>query len=43
MYTEPSHRRGGLARRLMEEMIGWCRALYASLGFTPTNEMSLGL
>lgn len=25
MYTEPSHRRRGLARRLMEEMIAWCR------------------
>lgn len=59
MYTERSHRRRGLARRLMEEMIRWCRAqrmtavylhasdegraLYESLGFTPTNEMSLRL
>ncbi len=59
MYTEPSHRRRGLARRLMEEMIRWCRAqrmtavylhasdegraLYESLGFTSTNEMSLRL
>jgi len=55
MYTEPEHRRRGLARRLMEAMIGWCReegyaslflhasdegrALYAALGFSPTNEM----
>jgi len=59
MYTEPSHRRRGLARRLMAAMIAWCReqrmsavylhasdegrALYDSLGFTPTNEMSLRL
>jgi GNAT superfamily N-acetyltransferase len=59
MYTERSHRRRGLARRLMDEMIRWCRqermatvylhasdegrALYDSLGFTPTNEMSLRL
>jgi len=59
MYTEPEHRRQGLARRLMDEMIGWCRgrrmttvylhaseegrALYESLGFTPTNEMRLHL
>ena len=59
MYTEPAHRRRGLARRLMDEMIRWCRgqrmtavylhasdegrALYESLGFTPTNEMSLRL
>ena len=25
MYTEPGYRRRGLARRLMDEMIGWCR------------------
>jgi len=25
MYTEPEHRRQGLARRLMDEMIAWCR------------------
>jgi len=25
MYTEPRYRRQGLARRLMDEMIGWCR------------------
>ena len=59
MYTEPGYRRQGLARRLMEEMIEWCRgqgmatvylhasdegrALYDSLGFTPTNEMRLRL
>ena len=59
MYTEPEHRRQGLARRLMEKMIAWCRAqrmitvylhasdegraLYDSLGFTPTNEMRLHL
>jgi GNAT superfamily N-acetyltransferase len=59
MYTEREYRRQGLARRLMEEMIAWCRAqrmttvylhasdegraLYDSLGFTPTNEMRLHL
>jgi len=59
MYTEPGYRRQGLARRLMERMIEWCRgqgmatvylhasdegrALYDSLGFTPTNEMRLRL
>jgi len=59
MYTEREYRRQGLARRLMEEMIRWCRAqrmttvylhasdegraLYESLGFTPTNEMRLPL
>jgi len=26
MFTEPEHRRRGLARRLMETMIAWCRA-----------------
>lgn len=25
MYTEPDHRRRGLARMLMETMIAWCR------------------
>jgi GNAT superfamily N-acetyltransferase len=25
MYTEPGHRRRGLARQLMEAMIAWCR------------------
>ena len=25
VYTEPSHRRRGLARRLMDEMLAWCR------------------
>ena len=59
MYTEPEYRRQGLARRLMEAMVAWCRAermtsvylhasddgraLYESLGFTPTNEMRLVL
>ena len=32
MYTEPEHRRRGLAGRLMEAMIAWCRREgYASL------------
>jgi GNAT superfamily N-acetyltransferase len=26
VYTEPAHRRRGLARRLMEVMVEWCRA-----------------
>jgi GNAT superfamily N-acetyltransferase len=26
VYTEPGYRRRGLARRLMEEMVAWCRA-----------------
>ncbi|HET6899887.1 MAG TPA: GNAT family N-acetyltransferase [Vicinamibacteria bacterium] len=26
VYTEPAHRRQGLARALMEVMVGWCRA-----------------
>jgi GNAT superfamily N-acetyltransferase len=26
MYTEPGYRRQGLARRLMDAMIGWCRS-----------------
>jgi GNAT superfamily N-acetyltransferase len=59
VYTEPAYRRQGLARRLMDEMIRWCRArrmtavylhasdegraLYESLGFTPTNELRLPL
>ncbi len=25
VYTDPAHRRRGLARRLMEEMLAWCR------------------
>ena len=25
VYTEPAHRRRGLARRLMEEILSWCR------------------
>lgn len=57
VYTEPVHRRRGLARGLMQLALEWCkandvgavflhassdgRALYESLGFTPTNEMRL--
>jgi GNAT superfamily N-acetyltransferase len=26
VYTEPAHRRRGLSRRLMRELIEWCRA-----------------
>jgi len=26
MFTEPGHRRRGLARRLMQAMLAWCRA-----------------
>jgi GNAT superfamily N-acetyltransferase len=57
VYTEPAHRRRGLARALMQAAMDWCaehqvhtivlhataggRALYESLGFTPTTEMRL--
>ena len=59
MYTEPEARRHGIAKRLVQAMIDWCRKegfsavslhasdagrpLYASLGFQPTNEMTLHL
>jgi len=59
MYTEPGARRSGVAKRLMQEMIAWCRRegyrsvslhaspagrpLYESIGFQPTNELSLKL
>ena len=59
MYTEPGARRSGVARRLMQAMVEWCRCegygsvslhasaagrpLYKSMGFQPTNEMSLKL
>jgi GNAT superfamily N-acetyltransferase len=45
MYTEPAARRCGVARRLMETMIAWCRregygavALHASTGGRPLYE-----
>jgi GNAT superfamily N-acetyltransferase len=57
VYTEPAHRRCGMARALMQVALDWCaahdvgavilhaspdgRALYESLGFTPSNEMRL--
>jgi len=57
VYTEPPHRRQGLARVLAQTALDWCaaqgvdmivlhatadgRALYESLGFTPTTEMRL--
>ena len=57
VYTEPPHRRRGMARALMHVALDWCaaheiggiilhassegRALYESLGFSPTNEMRL--
>jgi GNAT superfamily N-acetyltransferase len=59
MYTEPGARRRGVAKRLMEAMIEWCRIkgfravslhassagrpLYETMGFQPTNEMTLKL
>lgn len=59
MYTEPKARRRGVAKRLMQTMVDWCRdkgyrtvslhaseagrPLYESMGFQPTNEMSLKL
>jgi GNAT superfamily N-acetyltransferase len=48
VYTDPAHRRRGLSRRLMEELIGWSRAqgltrltLHASVHGRPMYE-SLG-
>jgi len=59
MYTEPGARRRGVAKRLMQAMIEWCRIkgfravslhassagrpLYETMGFQPTNEMTLKL
>lgn len=59
MYTEPGARRHGVAKRLLEVMVEWCRqrgfsavslhassagrSLYESIGFHPTNEMTLKL
>lgn len=59
MFTKRGARRRGVAKRLMEAMIEWCRSegygsvslhasavgrpLYESMGFQPTNEMSLKL
>ena len=40
MYTEPEHRRRGLARRLMAEMIAWCRA--AGLGSVSLHASDAG-
>lgn len=44
IYTEPAHRRRGLARRLMEFSPAASeegRALYESFGFKPASEMKL--
>ena len=57
VYVRPDFRRRGLARRLTQAALDWCRQagvqmvvlhardagrpIYAALGFTPTNEMSL--
>jgi GNAT superfamily N-acetyltransferase len=39
LYTEPEHRRRGLARRLMEAMIEWCRGEgYATLSLHASDE-----
>lgn len=39
MFTEPEHRHRGLARLLMEEMIGWCRHQgYGSLFLHASHE-----
>ena len=59
MYTEPRARRCGVARKLMQAMLDWCRSqgygavslhaseagrpLYESMGFQPSNEMTLKL
>ena len=57
MYTEPGHRRRGLARIILNQLVAFAKAqkldrlslhaaddarpLYASAGFTATNEMEL--
>jgi GNAT superfamily N-acetyltransferase len=39
MYTEPEHRRQGLARRLMDAMIAWCgREGYGTLYLHASDE-----
>jgi GNAT superfamily N-acetyltransferase len=39
MYTEPEHRRQGLARQLMDAMIAWCRREgYATLYLHASDE-----
>jgi GNAT superfamily N-acetyltransferase len=39
VYTEPSRRRLGLARQVMEEMLAWCRAQgYPAVSLHATNE-----
>jgi len=59
VYTYRQYRGRGVARRLMQTMMDWCRSeglarvtlhasddgrtLYESLGFEPSNEMSLKL
>jgi GNAT superfamily N-acetyltransferase len=41
VYTEPAHRKRGLARRLMNEMHDWCRA--QGIERTALNASSAGL
>jgi GNAT superfamily N-acetyltransferase len=39
VYTEPAYRRRGHARRLMEEMVAWCRAQgFAGVSLHATDE-----
>jgi GNAT superfamily N-acetyltransferase len=39
LYTEPAHRRQGLARRLMDTMVAWCRLEgYATLYLHASDE-----
>jgi len=39
VYTEPAHRRAGLARRLMEAIHGWCReAGVASMALNASDD-----
>jgi GNAT superfamily N-acetyltransferase len=40
VYTQPAHRKRGLARRLMNEMHDWCRA--QGIGRTALNASSAG-
>jgi GNAT superfamily N-acetyltransferase len=39
VYTEPSYRRRGMARRVVEEIVAWCRAQgYAAVSLHATDD-----